>query len=176
MEIMYVDLSNTKWGKINSVDVYVGLEAPSRAQRVLRPLDTILGTVRPGNGSYALIAEEGLTGSTGFAVLRPTRPEYAEFVYFAATAPENIDTLSHLSDGGAYPAVRPEVIAETPVVCPPREVIGHFSKIAKPIQSRYAASERESRTLTALRDTLLPKLISGEPRIKDAERIVGQTI
>ena len=36
--------------------------------------------------------------------------------------------------------------------------------------------ERESRTLAALRDTLLPKLISGELRIKDAERIVGRAV
>jgi type I restriction enzyme S subunit len=39
--------------------------------------------------------------------------------------------------------------------------------------------ERESRTLAALRDTLLPKLISGELRVKDAkdaERIIGERV
>jgi type I restriction enzyme S subunit len=34
----------------------------------------------------------------------------------------------------------------------------------------------ESRTLAALRDTLLPKLISGELRVADAERIVGASV
>jgi type I restriction enzyme S subunit len=69
--INYVDLANTKWGKIEVVTTYAREDAPSRAQRVLRPGDTIVGTVRPGNGSYAHIAEDRLTGSTGFAVLRP---------------------------------------------------------------------------------------------------------
>lgn len=101
--ISYVDLSNTKWGRIETVTPYAQQDAPSRAQRVLRPGDTIVGTVRPGNGSYAFVSANGLTGSTGFAVLRPRRPEYAQFVYLAATASENIETLSHLADGGAYP-------------------------------------------------------------------------
>lgn len=66
--INYVDLSNTKWGRIESITLYEHGLAPSRAQRVLQPRDTIVGTVRPGNGSYAFISEDGLTGSTGFAV------------------------------------------------------------------------------------------------------------
>ncbi len=162
--IHYVDLSNTKWGRIEAVTSYGHRDAPSRAQRVLRPRDTIVGTVRPGNGSYTLIFEEGLTGSTGFAVLRPLRVEYAEFVYCAATTAENIEALSHLSDGGAYPAVRPEVIAATQVVKPADHMIQRFSRITRPLLTKMAENERESHTLAALRDTLLPKLISGELR------------
>src|SRR5579871_4127098 len=111
--INYVDLSNTKWGKIEAIAHYSQHDAPSRAQRVLRPRDTIVGTVRPANGSYTLISEDGFTGSTGFAVLRPSRLEYTEFAYLAATAPDNIERLAHLADGAAYPAVRPEVVAST---------------------------------------------------------------
>jgi type I restriction enzyme S subunit len=101
--IDYVDLSNTKWGTIESTQPHEQDKAPSRAQRVLRSGDTIVGTVRPGNGSYALVGTAGLTGSTGFAVLRPLRPACREFVYLAATAPDNIVRLSLLADGGAYP-------------------------------------------------------------------------
>jgi type I restriction enzyme S subunit len=160
--IRYVDLSNTKWGRIETVTTHTRHDAPSRAQRVLRPGDTLVGTVRPGNGSYALVAEEGLTGSTGFAVLRPQKAEWAEFVYLAATAASNIDTLAHLADGAAYPAVRPEVVASTPVVRPDDSVLGEFSRYAAPALARMAQGERESRTLAALRDALLPKLLSGE--------------
>lgn len=172
--IRYVDLAGTKWGRIESVASLDADDAPSRAQRVLRPLDTIVGTVRPGNGSFAFISEDGLTGSTGFAVLRPSRPEYAEFVYLAATAPENIDALAHLADGGAYPAVRPDVVAATPTVLPPDKVLSAFSKVVQPLLARAAANEDESRTLAALRDTLLPKLISGELRVKDPEKLVSK--
>jgi type I restriction enzyme S subunit len=170
--IKYVDLSNTKWGRIEVVTSYEAAKAPSRAQRVLRPADTIVGTVRPANGSYAFISESGLTGSTGFAVLRPRTAHQAEFVYLAATAADNIETLAHLADGAAYPAVRPQVVAATAIVRPPDEVLVLFSRTAGPILAKVAQNERESRTLAALRDTLLPKLISGELRLKDAERFV----
>ncbi len=164
-EINYVDLSNTKWGRIEAVTVYEAADAPSRAQRVLRPGDTIVGTVRPGNGSYAFISEGSLTGSTGFAVLRPSTTQHAQFVYLAATTAENIDALAHVADGGAYPAVRPEVVAATVVVRPGTDVLGWFSSVAGPLLAKMAHCERESRTLAALRDTLLPKLISGEVRV-----------
>lgn len=161
----YIDLSNTKWGRIEEVVRYEGKARPSRARRILRPRDTVVGTVRPGNGSYALIAREGLTGSTGFAALRPRRAEYTEFVYLAATARENIEALAHLADGGAYPAVRPEVVVATRVPKAPNEVYLRFAQVVRPLLGKFAANESQSHTLSELRNALLPKLISGEIRL-----------
>ena len=174
--IRYVDLSGTKWGRIESVTDYEANDAPNRAQRLLRPLDTLVGTVRPGNGSYTFISEEGLTGSTGFAVLRPQNRVNAEFVYLAATAAENIERLSNLADGGAYPAVRPEVVSATPVPAIDPLLLKAFSQQVSPMLEGMAENEHLSRTLAQLRDTLLPKLISGELRVPDVERIVGATV
>ncbi|SCX03515.1 type I restriction enzyme, S subunit [Nitrosomonas eutropha] len=173
-EIRYVDLSNTKWGRVESVTNYEADDAPSRAQRVLRPMDTIVGTVRPGNGSYALVADEGLTGSTGFAVLRPLRRECSEFVYLASTACENIDRLSNLANGGAYPAVRPEIVSSTQVPRIGQELLHAFSGQVSPMLAGMADNERTSRTLAQLRDTLLPKLISGELRVPDVEAFLRE--
>ncbi len=160
--LRYVDLSSTKWGRIGAVTDYPADEAPSRAQRVLRPRDTILGTVRPGNGSYALVTRDGLTGSTGFAQLRPKRPRDAAFTYLAATARPNIEALAHLADGGAYPAVRPALVAATPVVVPDDRTLEVFSAAATPLLERAAIAADESNTLGAIRDALLPKLLAGE--------------
>jgi len=173
-QVEYVDLANTKWGEISDVQMFERADAPSRAQRVLRPGDTIVGTVRPGNGAYALIGREGLTGSTGFAVLRPKRQTDREFIYLAATQRSVIGHLAHLADGAAYPAVRPQVVAgvETTVADP--EILSAFSKITGPLLDRIELNRSESRTLAALRDLLLPKLMSGEIRVKDAEKLIDQ--
>jgi type I restriction enzyme, S subunit len=56
---------------------------------------------------------------------------------------------------------------------PPRDLVLAFERCLSPIDNRIEANERESRTLAALRDTLLPKLISGELRVKDAERFAN---
>ncbi len=175
-EIRYVDLSNTKWGRVESVAIYSKQDAPSRARRVLRPRDTIVGTVRPANRSYAFVSEDGLTGSTGFAVLRPSDTANAEFVYLAATAADNIEALSHLAHVGAYPAVHPHVVAATQAVRPIDDVFNRFSKNTGCLLDRMAENERETLALAALRDALLPKLISGELRVRRAERLIGDAV
>jgi len=175
-QVEYVDLSNTKWGTIESTELHTRETAPSRAQRVLRVGDTIVGTVRPGNGSYAYVAQGGLTGSTGFAVLRPQRLECREMCYLAATSPENIERLSHLADGAAYPAVRPEVVAATGILGFTDEVIGTFSRILLPLIGRIEENKRESRSLAQMRDLLLPKLMSGDIRVRDAEKAVAELV
>jgi len=171
--LRYVDLSTVKWGRIQNFEVFERDKAPSRAQRVLRVGDTVVGTVRPGNGSYALIGIDGLTGSTGFAVLRPTKSK--AYTYLAATARQNIERLQHLADGGAYPAVRPDVVSATVVVLPSDKILACFSELANPLLDRYLHAEGQTRTLGAIRDALLPKLISGELRVSDAERILEKS-
>ncbi|MFG1467891.1 restriction endonuclease subunit S [Xylella fastidiosa subsp. multiplex] len=175
-EILYVDLANTKWGTIEQTTKYSWNAAPSRAQRVLRPGDTLVGTVRPGNGSYSYVSSDGLTGSTGFGVLRPKFPENREMVYLAATSRENIERLAHQADGGAYPAIRPEKVIETVLVIPLPSLIAAFSELVSPMLTIIEQNKLESRSLAQLRDTLLPKLISGELRVPDAERITGATL
>ena len=165
--VEYIDLANTKWGVIEATQYYFWKDAPSRAKRVLRSGDTIVGTVRPGNGSYSFVGHEGLTGSTGFAVLRPIHPRYREFVYLSATSAENIEHLAHRADGAAYPAVRPNVVGETRVITPgiDTDILNFFSMTVAPIINRMESNKIESRTLAALRDALLPKLISGNMRV-----------
>jgi type I restriction enzyme, S subunit len=168
--VRYVDLANTKWGTIEAVQDFPKLQAPSRAQRVLRSGDTIVGIVRPGNRSYAHIWRDGLTGSTGFAVLRPRAPEFAAVIYFAVTEHNNIETLASLADGAAYPAVRPEDVIDTPLVVASNHVFEAFETVVSPMLASMHAMASQSHTLADLRDTLLPKLISGEIRISDAEK------
>lgn len=175
-EVDYVDLANTKWGTIESTTRFAWTDAPSRAQRILRPGDTIVGTVRPGNGSYSYISTEGLTGSTGFAVLRPNDNESRELLYLAATSSENIERLSHLADGGAYPAVRPEVVLASPIALPNSELVAEFSAVVAPLIKTIEKNKYELASLASLRDLLLPKLMSGEIRTGDVAQIAGVTV
>ena len=165
--VEYIDLANTKWGVIEATQDFLWRDAPSRAKRVIRTGDTIVGTVRPGNGSYSFIGRNGLTASTGFAVLRPNHPKYRELVYLAATIPSNIERLAHMADGAAYPAVRPEVVCETDLAIPnaASEPLHYFSNFAGSILDSIESTKAESLDLAAQRDALLPRLVSGETRI-----------
>ena len=139
---------------------------------MLRAGDSIVGTVRPGNGSYSLIGNDGLTGSTGFAVLRPLHPRFRELVYLVATAQENIERLAHRADGAAYPAVRPEIVAETKVSMPTTgdDILNWFSMSVGSILDRMESTKAEQRSLAVQRDALLPRLVSGKLRVAGNER------
>jgi type I restriction enzyme S subunit len=58
------------------------------------------------------------------------------------------------------------------VVVPTAPVLAAFNRYCQPWYDRIVAGKRESRTLATLRDTLLPKLISGELWVKDTERFI----
>ena len=68
-----------------------------------------------------------------------------------------------------------EVLLAYATTMPPGKVQGKLSPVFDDINDRIAIARRESRILAALRDTLLPKLISGELRVNDAERFVAAT-
>jgi type I restriction enzyme S subunit len=172
--VEYVDLSNTKWGNINATTFLDWETAPSRARRIAKAGDTIVGTTRPGNGSFAYISRDGLTVSTGFAVLSPNTAKYRDAVYLATTSTENIKRLADLADGhgGAYPAVKPNEVTDTVIVFPGDEVLASFSDLVSPTRKKIEHARVESGTLGQIRDFLVPKLISGEFRVSDAERIV----
>lgn len=166
-KVTYVDLSNTKWGVIQQTEEFIFENAPSRARRVLKIGDTIVGTVRPANGSYAFIQRENLTGSTGFAVLSPKHKNYAEYIYIVATDKENIKRLAHLADGGAYPAVSYDTVLTTPCILPIEtkdrdRILGLFHQNVNELYNLLAAKTRENEYLVDTRDSLLPKLLSGE--------------
>jgi type I restriction enzyme S subunit len=61
-----------------------------------------------------------------------------------------------------------------PVLTPPLTLRGHFEDVASGLWAKIHALSDQSRTLVPLRDTLLPKLISGELRIPDAERMLEE--
>lgn len=165
--IRYVDLANTKNGIIEQTHIYKYKEAPSRAKRILKIGDTIIGTVRPGNRSYALVSDNDLTGSTGFAVLRPNFKEYTEFLYIQVCSDKAIDYFAHIADGAAYPAINPSIVMNYSTILPNDKVVTMFHRLISPIYSNISDNTKQNQTLTSIRDSLLPKLMSGDLRVPD---------
>ena len=80
--------------------------------------------------------------------------------------------LSQIRKGAAQPFVSNGDIAKLPVVFPGHGVLATFQALVSPLMLRAEHSERESETLAATRDLLLPKLMSGEIRLGEAEGLV----
>jgi type I restriction enzyme S subunit len=109
--------------------------------------------------------------STGFAVLTPIKVGPA-FLYEVTKRDAFVQYLESVAEGSAYPAVRAERFEQAVIPLPSPERLAEFEAIAMPLRRRAHSAEVESRTLAALRDELLPKLLSGEIRARDAEKVV----
>lgn len=173
--VNYVDLSNAKDGIISSIEEIPFEDAPSRARRILKKDDLIFGLVRPANRSFAYVHVDGLTGSTGFAVIRAKNKIYKNFIYYFVTYDKNIEELARIADGGAYPAIKPDDIYSLPLIIPPEEIVQRFDESTSNFRDLMNNSLVQNDHLTTLRDTLLPKLISGELSLEDLPDLVTQT-
>ena len=84
------------------------------------------------------------------------------------------DTVSGYANGTTVNMLPIEALQISQLLMPPPRVVSAFNDIAEASRKRHEEVIEESRTLAALRDTLLPKLVSGELRVKDAGRIAVQ--
>lgn len=84
----------------------------------------------------------------------------------------NIDTFLAVAGGSTFPEISKGTLRKLPMVVPTSEISEAFAACVDPMVVRLVEFARESNRLAKLRDTLLPKLISGELRIKDANGAV----
>lgn len=167
--LRYLDISAVDVGSYAEPIEMPWAEAPGRARRAVRFGDTIWATVRPNRRAHALVLEgtSGLVASTGLATLSPTNVGFA-YLYEATQTPAFVEYLVSNAKGSAYPAVNGRAFNLAPVPLVSQERERRFSAEVEPLWLRAATAQRESRTLASLRDTLLPALMSGKLRVRDA--------
>jgi type I restriction enzyme S subunit len=100
------------------------------------------------------------------AILRASRVP-ARYLHLWVVRAFMKDYLIGHSAGATRNAITKGHLAGAPIIVPPSHILDKFSAAVGPLFARVDANSAESRTLTALRDTLLPKLISGELRVPE---------
>lgn len=92
------------------------------------------------------------------------------FVYL--TAQQMVDQLKSMAHGSVFSTITRQTFEAIQRPVPPPDVLTAFEGLVREWFEAILSRVEESRTLAQLRDTLLPKLISGELRIADAERFL----
>jgi hypothetical protein len=125
-------------------------------------------------GSIGMLEEDALGGvSPVYVVVRPM-PAYRWFLEFSLRRPYIKAWISTLASGSVRQSLSYTDFASIPCVVPPVSVVQEFNGRWFRLREGIRSRETESRTLAQLRDTLLPKLISGELRVKDAEAFLKE--
>ena len=109
--------------------------------------------------------------STDILVVRPQKPEWFGFVLGHVSSIELVNHTDAASTGTKMPRSNWNDIARFEAALPPQPLAAKFTELIRPMIDRMIANIHESRTLATLRDTLLPKLLSGELSV--AENFVG---
>lgn len=106
--------------------------------------------------------------STEFQVLKPKDMRYYLFLYFLMKSNDVIASFAMSSTGtsGSHQRIRPEYILEVETPKPDEAKLVIFNEICFPMMEQVKKNQKQIQTLQKLRDTLLPKLISGELRVK----------
>jgi len=81
---------------------------------------------------------------------------------------------SYEAEGTVFGAINKKQFQNLPSIAPPPHVVSSFEELVYPLDENIRSFEEEIRTLSRTRDTLLPKVISGELRVPDAEKILGE--
>lgn len=114
--------------------------------------------------------------STEFLCFTAKPPAGRHLLYCLFKNEDFRETMVAMATGTSksHQRVSPRALLEVPVLCADRGALEAFEARASPLLEGVLWRQTESRTLAALRDTLLPKLVSGELRVKDAERFLAE--
>jgi len=78
---------------------------------------------------------------------------------------QNMEAIEGRANGTTFMEISKSSFRTLPVLVPPPSLLDDFQSEVEPLHRRVVSNLRETRLLTALRDTLLPKLLSGELRV-----------
>lgn len=93
------------------------------------------------------------------------------YLYFWLWSDIAMHELKHRGGKAAIPGINQSDVREVPVLIPSAETLTAFHQIADAMISRILSNAKEIRILGELRDTLIPRLMSGKLRIPDAQEI-----
>lgn len=172
--VNYLDTSNITDGCIAEIQHITPSteKLPSRARRKIAPNDIVFSTVRPNQRHFGILNAPmpNMLGSTGFAVIRSNNPLVSnELIYLCLTENEFIEKMQQLAEQSTstFPSIKPSDLGVCEIPCPKDNASKNFTEMLKSMFALIAENQRENISLATMRDTLLPKLMSGELDVSD---------
>lgn len=123
------------------------------------PEGTVLFSSRAPIG-YIAIASGEVTTNQGFKSVVPKPEIGTAYVYYFLK--HNLPVIEGMASGSTFKEVSGNTMKNVPAVIPDTETLARFNDFCAPIFAQQKILEKENHSLTALRDNLLPKLMSGE--------------
>lgn len=127
--------------------------------------DILFGKLRPYFHKVCFAPFSGVC-STDILVVAPKRQEYFAFCLFAFFQDDVVEYANLGSGGTRMPRTDWSTLKDYPIVIPDLNFLERFNAVVVPALERITCNLGQIRTLERLRGTLLPKLMSGEVRVR----------
>jgi type I restriction enzyme S subunit len=171
--------SNLKSGFVDEGFVYVTNNKADELRHANAFPDDIAITHRGTLGQVGIIPRDGrfsryVVSQSQMVLSVDSKLATPRFVFEFLRSAEGLhQLLSNTSQTGVPAVARPtRAVKAMRLILPPIELLAKFQTIIEPLAARQIANDHQSRTLVSIRDMILPQLMSGEIRIKTAEKIV----
>ncbi|HCF5566572.1 TPA: restriction endonuclease subunit S [Pseudomonas aeruginosa] len=105
--------------------------------------------------------------------VRLKEPFSQAFLYYWLWSDAVMHELKHRGGKAAIPGINQSDVKELRLLVPNEQTLKSFDEVTKPLISRIFANSKQAQTLTQLRDTLLPRLISAQLRLPEAETVLN---
>lgn len=142
------------------------------ATRIL-PVGTTIITARGTVGKLALTGVPMAMNQTCYGLWGRIEKS-SSYTYFSTL--NLVTTLQQRTHGSVFDTITRDTLASVKVVSPLSKLIVRFEAEVSPIMGQILNNLRQSRTLSAMRDALLPKLLSGEIRVNNVEKYLEGTV
>ena len=167
-----IDLSRMPLNSV-SLNSYGRGDELSTSVCKFKKYDFLFGSIRPYFFKAGICPYDGVSNTSVF-ILRAKKTYDREFMYFYSSSETTFEKSVQFSDGTKMPIIKWKDFKEFPFTMPNEDLRKHFSSIINPIVKKIICNINEQEVLFKLKDTLLPKLISGVLKIPDAEKLVEE--
>ena len=156
------DLSNNKDKFISKGKIDITEMGLKNSSTKIMPKGTVLFSSRAPIG-YIAIAKNAVTTNQGFKSIVPKKNIGSAYVYYFLK--NNIEYIERRSSGSTFKEVSGSVMKTIPALIPDDKNLNLFQYICNLYFEKQMLIESQNQSLSTIRDTLLPKLMSGEIRI-----------
>ncbi len=163
----YFSTENMQPNKMGAVDA---TSLPSITQTTgCHKGDVLISNIRPYFKKIVYVTDDRCGCSTDVLCFVPKEDQYSAFLFGTLYMDRFFDFMVAGSKGTKMPRGDKQQIMNYPVVLPDKESLNLFNGLIGPMLDQIATNRIESSRLAALRDTLLPKLMSGELDVSDID-------
>ena len=128
------------------------------------PIGTLLLSSRAPIG-YLALAQVPLAINQGYIAMLPGG--LLPPLYMLFWCRQNMENIKGRANGSTFMEISKKAFRPIPALVPPPEIVQEFVEVAGVLFERLIENEKQAQTLATLRDTLLPRLISGQLRLPD---------